>query len=241
MNYILVFLASSGISAIFLPRRYDTNKRQPKIAGVVLAFALIASLVLSYVLGFVGENPVEEGAIDGESLVAIAIGSFLFLIVGVLNDQFRLRRWHQVAGQFLGILIVIPFGLSKATSLLPIGLLGATIGVSITILWFLGVTNALSLLSNSSTLVGVISLIIGCLSLAISLIMGSFIVACVSIALIGGLVIFLAYSRFLKCFPFFQRKREAMCSFSLPLGSCGEMFLGFILAAVPILLLTSLL
>ena len=226
-KYIFVFLVSSGLAAIFLPRHNDGKKdsRQPKAAGVVIAFALIAPLVLSYAL--------DSSAIDVGLLCAITIGAFLILMVGYVNDLYGLRRWHIVIGQLIAILTVLPFGLSiKATSFLPTGSVGSTIGSLITILLFFAVINALSLLSNSPTSVGVIALIICSFFLALSLISSNFIAAYVSIALMGGIAVFLAYRIFFAVS--FASGRSS--SSDLLLGSCGEMFIGFMIAAISIML-----
>ena len=144
-----------------------------------------------------------------ESLIILSASSFLFL-VGLLDDLLNIKPYQKLIGQLIGTTIVVGFGLTLPWTGYEI------LDIWITVLWLIGITNAINLLDNMDGLAVGISAI-AALSLAVGL--GSsgqpeelLFVA----AFIGALLGFLVFN---------------FNPASIFMGDCGSMFVGFLLAS----------
>ncbi len=146
----------------------------------------------------------------------ILIGGTLMLLVGFVDDRIELSPLIKIVSQFLVALILICFGVKT-----EIIYLSPSLNLVITILWIVGITNALNLLDIMDSLCGGISLIIALTFFTFALIGGNFLVAVISITLAGSLLAFLRYN-----FP----------PAKIFLGNSGSLFLGFIFSALAIIL-----
>ena len=98
----------------------------------------------------------------------IAIGAFVIVMVGLLDDKFQIRPIVKLSGQLLAAGIVIYAGVIIDRITLP--LLGVielnNFSVIITVLWIVGITNAINLidgldgLASGVTTIGLISILI---------------------------------------------------------------------------------
>jgi UDP-GlcNAc:undecaprenyl-phosphate GlcNAc-1-phosphate transferase len=144
-----------------------------------------------------------------ELWVVLGGSSFLFL-VGLVDDVLHIKPYQKLIGQLIGAAIIIGFGLMLPWTDSPI------INIGLTILWLIGITNAINLLDNMDGLAAGIAAI-AAISLAIGFGSSGQINEMVLIAAFtGALIGFLAFN---------------LNPASIFMGDCGSMFVGFLLAS----------
>lgn len=144
-----------------------------------------------------------------ESWIILGGSSFLFL-VGLVDDVLHIKPYQKLIGQLGGAAIIIGFGLTLPWTESPI------INIGITILWLIGITNAVNLLDNMDGLAAGIAAI-ATFSLAIGFNASGQVNEMVLIATFtGALIGFLAFN---------------LNPASIFMGDCGSMFVGFLLAS----------
>jgi UDP-GlcNAc:undecaprenyl-phosphate GlcNAc-1-phosphate transferase len=87
-----------------------------------------------------------------EAFVILAGSSFLFL-VGLLDDYLQIKPYQKLIGQFIGVSIIVGFGLVLPWTNSDI------LNIVITAFWLIGITNAINLLDNMDGLAAGISTI----------------------------------------------------------------------------------
>ena len=144
-----------------------------------------------------------------ESLVVMAGGVVLFF-VGLIDDVLHIKPYQKLIGQFIGVAIVVGFGLVLPWTNSDI------LNIAITAFWLVGITNAINLLDNMDGLSAGIAAI-AAFSLAIGFGAGGQESELLLLAVfIGALVGFLVFN---------------FNPASIFMGDCGSMFVGFFLAA----------
>jgi UDP-GlcNAc:undecaprenyl-phosphate GlcNAc-1-phosphate transferase len=153
-------------------------------------------------------------------VIAILVGGTLLVLVGILDDVYQMPAAVKLLAQFVAVGIVIGSGV--ALTLFPRLWLGNLLDALLTILWLLGITNAMNFFDGMDGL-----------ATGLSIITASFL----------GLFAFLSFQPFLGWFaaavvgsclgflPFNFRPRAPAAIF---LGDAGSTFLGFVLAALAI-------
>ncbi len=143
-----------------------------------------------------------------ESLIVLA-GSTVLFLVGLIDDLIQVKPYQKLIGQFIGVAIVVGFGLVPAWT-------GSEIlNIAITCFWLIGITNAINLLDNMDGLSGGIAAI-AAISLAAGFAAsGQSNELIFMSAFIGALVGFLVFN---------------FNPASIFMGDCGSMFVGFLLA-----------
>jgi UDP-GlcNAc:undecaprenyl-phosphate/decaprenyl-phosphate GlcNAc-1-phosphate transferase len=203
----------SFVSAIFLTyavraaaRRYGfvakpkADRWHKKPTAMMGGAAIFLTTVLIYFL-FVPYT--------SESLVILGASSFLFL-VGLLDDILNIKPYQKLVGQLIGATIVIGFGLKLPWTGYEI------IDIWITVIWLIGITNAINLLDNMDGLAAGIS-VIAAISLAVGFSAGGQGAELLFVAaFIGALLGFLVFN---------------FNPASIFMGDCGSMFVGFLLAS----------
>ncbi|HVE56182.1 MAG TPA: hypothetical protein VNB22_05085 [Pyrinomonadaceae bacterium] len=144
-----------------------------------------------------------------ESLVILGASSFLFL-VGLLDDIFNIKPYQKLVGQLIGATILIGFRLILPWTGYEI------LDIWLTVLWVIGITNAINLLDNMDGLAAGISAI-AAISLAVGFgASGETGELLFVITFIGALLGFLVFN---------------FNPASIFMGDCGSMFVGFLLSA----------
>lgn len=146
-------------------------------------------------------------------LVGIFIGATLVSFLGVWDDRQTISPLLKLAGQTLAALVLIATGVR--VELFP----GVVWDTLVTLLWVVGITNALNLLDNMDGLSGGIAAIAAGFFLLLAALSGQFLVGSLAAALLGACLGFLRYN--------FNPAQIFM-------GDAGSLFLGFVLAAVGI-------
>lgn len=215
------------IGAVDVPKdkRRMHTREMPKFGGpaVIIGF-LVSIFYLLIVMSLEGSINLFTEEQYGIKLIGIFLGIIAIAITGIIDDTKTIKPISKLIGQIIAAVAVIAFGTKIEHITIPflykVGL-NEIFSVAITIIWIVGITNAINLidgldgLSSGITLIACISLlIIFCLN-------GSPLIAIVLItALIGALVGFL---------PFNFSPAKTF------LGDTGSNFLGFMLAIISIL------
>lgn len=171
------------------------------LGGTAIFFGAIVGVLLFY-----GGNP--QPTVIGTVLAATVVA-----LTGLIDDYHPLPAWLKLLGQVLGILILAYFGIRVR---LPVP---DVVNYAITLLWLLGITNAINFLDNMDGLTAGVAAVIAAFILLLALSNGQFLVGALSAGLLGACLGFLRYN-----FP----------PAKIFMGDVGSLFLGFLLAAMGI-------
>ena len=149
------------------------------------------------------------------------IGSVFIFGLGLYDDLKHLSPPAKLIGQIIAATIVILSGHVTGffTPRLANSLIAQFLNILLTIIWLVGITNAINLLDNMDGLAGGISLIAALLLGYLFWEIGNRALVFVAVALVGSLLGFLYYN-----FP----------PAKIFMGDSGSMFLGFTLASLAI-------
>lgn len=180
------------------PPKVDRWHKRP--TAMLGGAAIFLTTVLMYAL-FVPKTT--------ESLAILAGSSFLFF-VGLIDDILHIKPYQKLIGQFIGVAIVVSFGLVLPWTDSQI------FNIAITAFWLIGITNAINLLDNMDGLAAGISAI-AALSLAAGFGTSGQTIEMILISVfVGALLGFLVFN---------------FNPASIFMGDCGSMFIGFLLAS----------
>jgi len=217
---VVIFLLSIGINLLlirFLIRfawKYNFVETHKNFFGKIVTVPSLGGLgiyLTCFILVFLNPSLFLSRVFQG-----ILIGATLTILVGFLDDRLDLSPLIKIISQFVIALVLIWFGIKT-----EIVYLSPFLNLVITVLWIVGITNALNLLDIMDSLCGGLSFIIALAFFTLALIGGNFLVAVLAISLAGSLLAFLKYN-----FP----------PAKIFLGNSGSLFLGFIFSVLAIVL-----
>jgi UDP-GlcNAc:undecaprenyl-phosphate GlcNAc-1-phosphate transferase len=148
-----------------------------------------------------------------DQFVSILLGATWVSFLGVWDDRWGLRPMLKLIGQVVAAIILIVTGVQ--VQFLPFDVLNW----AITVVWVVGLTNAVNFLDNMDGLSGGIAAIASAFFLLLAVQSGQYLVGALSAALLGASVGFLVYN---------------FNPASIFMGDTGSLFLGFMLAALGI-------
>jgi UDP-GlcNAc:undecaprenyl-phosphate GlcNAc-1-phosphate transferase len=180
----------------------------PKTGGWAIFIAFIISAL-------VFTKP--TGAILGLFIAA----SFIF-VVEIWDDAKELPAVTKLISQIVAACILISFGVS--VTIFPKTWWGYTLNYTLTVLWLVGITNAVNFIDGMDGLAAGLCIIFSLLFSIVFLQMGSYHMVPLCLAIIGVCLGFLPYN--------FRGERRGATVF---LGDTGSNFLGFILASFALL------
>ena len=181
------------------------HKQPTALMGGVGIFVSVVTVELLFV-------PQSRG-----SLAVLGTAAFMFL-VGAVDDLVNLKPYQKLAGQILGAVPLIACGLELPWTGSP------PLNALITMVWVVGLTNAVNLLDNMDGLAAGISAI-GCATLGFHFYAAGQTDMVVMLAVLGAALLgFLAYNT-----------NPA----SIFMGDCGSLFIGSFLAGAALLCPTS--
>ena len=146
-------------------------------------------------------------------LVSIILGATLISFFGLWDDRWGLHPLLKMAGQILAALVLIYSGVQVNVFPWP------AVNIAVTILWIVGITNAMNLMDNMDGLAGGVGAIAAAFFLLMAAMNGQYLVGALAAALLGACLGFLLYN---------------FNPASIFMGDTGALFLGFMLAAVGI-------
>jgi UDP-GlcNAc:undecaprenyl-phosphate GlcNAc-1-phosphate transferase len=155
------------------------------------------------------------------SILPIAVGVIIMFITGLLDDFKNLRARYKLYFQIAAALVVALSGYRFFTFQTPFGFSvdSPIVSYFVTLLWIVGVTNALNLIDGIDGLAGGVSGIAALFWGVLSLIQGHMFSAVLSFAIFGAAAGFLVYN---------------LPPARIFMGDSGSLVLGFALACLPL-------
>ena len=204
----IVRVIAYKIGAVDVPK---DNRRMhkvpiPRLGGLAIAFSFVVSLFLFYDIS--------------NATLGMIIGAFLIVLIGIIDDVYRIRA----VIKFIVMLAAAGVAVSQGVIIERINILGEWIhfghfAIPLTILWIVGLTNAINLIDGLDGLSCGISTISAVSLLVVTILIGDFRIALLFAILAGACIGFL---------PFNKNPAKIF------VGDTGAMFLGFVLAVVSI-------
>ncbi|MGM8364822.1 glycosyltransferase family 4 protein [Virgibacillus sp. W0181] len=157
-----------------------------------------------------------------EHLPEIVLGAFVILLTGALDDRYSIRPVIKLSGQLIAASFLISSGLIIERITLPmIGMIDLGVAsVLITLLWVVGITNAINLIDGLDGLATGVTTIAFTSMLVMAIIDMQIVAAYLCIVLIGANIGFLYHN-------FYPAK--------IYMGDTGSNFLGYMIAVVSML------
>lgn len=215
LRYPIMFVLSLGLGLYFTPQirkvalRYGIVDRPdgslkahqqptPYLGGLAIFLAFLFSTALTYEFT--------------HQVLGLLLAATIIVATGLFDDLKVLSPRAKLVGQIIAAFVLIKAEIMIQLSFLP---LWATL--LLTVLWLVGVTNAINLIDVSDGLAAGVASIAGMFLYIVSLWNGHTTIAMLTLALVGASLGFLAYNR---------------APARIFLGDTGSMFLGFMLAAL---------
>ncbi len=173
----------------------------PRLGGVAI---LLSTLIVTLLL---------RGRYKLDQLTGILVGAFLVSMLGLWDDRFGLGPWIKLLGQIVavGLLIVTGVHISSLRNLV--------LNYGATLVWVVGITNALNLLDNMDGASGGIAAIAAGYFALMCSFTGQYLVGALSVAVMAACIGFLIYN---------------WTPATIFMGDSGSLFLGFTLASIGI-------
>ena len=188
-----------------------------RLGGVAVWGAVVWIVTLAASLGVLDGSTFADVSVTWPPL---ALGAALLALTGVADDVRGLGPWTKLGAQLAAAALVVSAGCVIREATNPITGSSVALGwlaVPVTIVWVIGITNALNLIDGLDGLAAGVGLIVSATLCVISLSVGRVDVALLSGVLAGALVGFL-YFNFNPATIF--------------LGDSGSLFLGYALAVL---------
>jgi len=200
--------------------RYDIpNERKihkypiPRVGGIAIWGGFILAIAI---LAFFYGDQLDDSAIYG-----ILIGGTIIFFIGLLDDLYNLSPYLKLFGQFLAAVTAFQLGVQVIALDLPFSkiLLLQVLSFPITVLWLIGISNALNFIDGVDGLAGGVSMISALTMAVVAVNMNEPVPALIAIALSGATLGFLNMN--------FYPARIFM-------GDSGALFCGFVLACIAV-------
>lgn len=172
----------------------------PLLGGAAIYISFVIVLVLYGDRAYVNQ------------VVGIFVGATLISLMGVADDHWGLGSYVKLLGQLLAAGVLIYTGVQ-------VRIFQSPLDIAITLLWVIGITNAMNLLDNMDGLAGGIAMIAAIYFTLLAAMSGQYLVGALAAALAGACAGFLVYN---------------WNPAHIFMGDTGALFLGFLLAAVGI-------
>lgn len=205
----IVKILAKKINATDKPsERKVHQKEMPRLGGIAIYFGFLTGLTF-----FQPYN---------EHLMSILVGSLVIVILGICDDLYQVSAKWKLLIQIIASLIVVVDGIYVEFINLPFEgqLYLGWFGLPLTILWIVGVTNAINLIDGLDGLAAGVSSIVLMSLCTIAFIMGNWFVVLLCVTLMASALGFLVYN-------FFPAK--------IFMGDTGALFLGYMIAIISLL------
>ncbi len=234
-TYICTYLGSLVMSLMLTPaiiamaRRYKlfdrTGPRKvhrgriARIGGLAIFFSMICMVAAVHLL----PNRIGDSFRQlSPKILALLGGGILVFLTGLIDDIKAVKTWIKLLTQIAAAILVCAFGIRIRVINVP-DLLSLDFGIfswPFTILWIVGVTNAVNLIDGLDGLAaGICTIACGTIA-ALAIYSGQAVLGVMMLTLAGGLTGFLFFN--------FSPAKIFM-------GDCGSLFLGFIIASATVM------
>lgn len=202
-----------SLKVIDIPKdnRRVHKKPMPLLGGLAIYFSFILTLIL------------KTGPLTSQEK-GIIIGATIIVIGGFLDDKFDIKPWQKLLFQlgasialiFYGVMI---FRITNPVTSSNLYIDVKTFSIPLTIIWVVGITNALNLIDGLDGLAAGVAFI-SCITILIIALLNSRVEAAILTSILAGSILgFLPYN---------------FNPASIFMGDTGAQLLGFLLAAISI-------
>ena len=209
----LVIKLAYRIGAVDHPNYRKVHaKVMPRIGGLAIFGA--------FLIGYLILRPEAE---HPENAIGMFIGAFIIIALGFLDDMFEITAKAKLAGQLVAAIVVTTWG-GLQIEFINLPLIGqfdfGYLSLPITIIWIIGITNAINLIDGLDGLAAGVSTIALLSITVMALIMGNtFVIAVAAILAVSSLG-FLFYN--------FHPAKIFM-------GDTGSLFMGYMISVLALL------
>ena len=196
------------IGAIDVPKdnRRMHKKPIPRIGGLAIFTGFVISTLV-----FCRMSP---------ELIAIYVGGLILVVVGIIDDIFRINAWIKLIAQ-IGVAFI---AVSQGVVVEYINFFGKYIhfgifSIPITVLWIVGLTNAINLIDGLDGLACGVSAICSLSLLIVMILKGEYVVALMTAPIVGA------------CLGFLPFNSNPAIIF---MGDTGALFLGYAMAIISV-------
>jgi len=220
------FIAAFGTALLCIPRIIALAKKTnfldypgprkihaepvPYGGGLVVALVTLAGSMIG--LQYVASPASQK--LNATTLAVYGLGSLVIVALGVVDDRRRLS-----AGMKLLVQAIVALGVALGGARLQLFNATPAVGIAVTVLWILAVTNAFNLLDHMDGLSGGVALLSGSAFLIVALQTGQLLLAALLVPFLGACLGFLVFN-----FP----------PAKIFLGDAGSLFIGFWLSCLTI-------
>lgn len=197
------------IGAVDKPNQRKVHmKVMPRLGGLAIYISFIAGMLLL--------QP------DSPHSLPILLGSLIIVLTGIIDDIRELSPRVKLMGQLAAALVVVLSGIHVEFINLPFGgqLEFGIFSIPLTILWIVGVTNAINLIDGLDGLAAGVSSIALLTISGMAIIMGDAYVTVLGLILMASTIAFLFYN-------FYPAK--------IFMGDTGALFLGYMISVLSLL------
>ncbi len=203
---------SIKVGAIDYPKDRGVHKKpMPRMGGVAIVLGFMVTVLTLYRF---------DATMDMKQFAGFIVGAGIIVALGVMDDIKNLSAKLKFSIQIVAALIVIFSGTRINVVLWPVTAYLQTFSIPITLIWIVGVTNAVNLIDGLDGLAAGVSSIAALCLMVLCLMTGTSTAVMLTAALAGA------------CLGFLPRNFNPAEIF---MGDSGSTFLGFVLAVSSIL------
>ena len=189
----------------------------PRLGGIPIFLSFLISIAVAWLVGL--HFPALAVGPSIQTLLTILVPGTLIFLLGIYDDIHSVGPYTKFAFQAVAAIMLFAGGLRILD--LPV-LFGARhlawpLGLPITVLWVIGITNAFNLIDGLDGLAAGSALFSTLVVLVVAIFNGSSLVSLLTIALAGSILGFLRFN---------------FNPATIFLGDCGSLFIGFMLSAL---------
>lgn len=200
-----------------LQDRHLHQNALPRLGGIAIFLSFVISITVAlFVSRFF---PQQATALSFKTLFTILLPATIVFLLGIYDDIRSVGPYTKFAVQVVAAILLFAGGFRILDLPVLFGAhhLGWTIGLPVTILWVIGITNAFNLIDGLDGLAAGSALFSTLVVFVVAIFSGSTVVSFLTIVLAGAILGFLRFN---------------FNPATIFLGDCGSLFIGFMLSAL---------
>jgi UDP-GlcNAc:undecaprenyl-phosphate/decaprenyl-phosphate GlcNAc-1-phosphate transferase len=208
---------SRGWVAVPVSGRHLHENPLPRLGGVAIFLSFVSSVAIALAAGHI--FPSLFAVPPAKNLLTIFVPGTLIFLLGIYDDIYSVGPYTKFAVQAVAACMLFAGGLRILDLPVLFGShhFGWTLGLPITILWVIGITNAFNLIDGLDGLAAGSALFSTLVVFVVAVFSGSSLVSLLTITLAGAVLGFLRFN---------------FNPATIFLGDCGSLFIGFMLSAL---------
>ncbi|MGA8428476.1 MAG: MraY family glycosyltransferase [Candidatus Sulfotelmatobacter sp.] len=216
-RYVRDYATAHGWVASPSGGRHLHSSPLPRLGGIAIFFSFAVSIAVSLMLA--AHHPDFNSTFSVKTLVVILAPAALIFLLGVYDDVYGAGPYLKFSVQAIGATVLFFGGLRIVN--IPVAFGSHTLpwflGLPLTVLWVLAITNAFNLIDGLDGLAAGSALFSTLVAFVVALLNGQGLVTMMTIALAGAILGFLRYN---------------FNPATIFLGDSGSLFIGFLLSAL---------